>query len=77
MYNDLKQFYWWKSKLNIKYHLVVVDRLTKCTQFIPVRIDYSLDRLAELFEIYVAILEETARSFGYEVEFQYSFSSSD
>ncbi|KAG8500985.1 hypothetical protein CXB51_003087 [Gossypium anomalum] len=28
---------------------VVIDRLTKSTQFISVRIDYSLDRLAELY----------------------------
>ena len=28
---------------------VIVDRLTKLTYFIPVRIDYSMDRLAELY----------------------------
>ena len=28
---------------------VIVDRLTKSAHFIPVRIDYSLDRLAELY----------------------------
>ena len=28
---------------------VIVDRLTKSTHFILVRIDYSLDRLAELY----------------------------
>ncbi|KAA3465906.1 Gag protease polyprotein [Gossypium australe] len=30
-------------------YLVVIDRLTKSTHFIPVRTDYSLDRLAELY----------------------------
>ena len=29
--------------------LVIVDRLTKSAHFIPVRIDYSMDRLAELY----------------------------
>ena len=28
---------------------VIVDRLTKSAHFIPVRIDYSMDRLAELY----------------------------
>ena len=28
---------------------VIVDKLTKSAHFIPVRIDYSLDRLAELY----------------------------
>ncbi|KAL5857455.1 hypothetical protein ACOSQ3_004913 [Xanthoceras sorbifolium] len=28
---------------------VIVDRLTKSAHFLPVRIDYSLDRLAELY----------------------------
>ena len=28
---------------------MIVDKLTKSTHFIPVRIDYSLDRLAELY----------------------------
>ena len=28
---------------------VIVDRLTKSAHFIPVRMDYSLDRLAELY----------------------------
>ena len=28
---------------------VIIDRLTKSAYFIPVRIDYSMDRLAELY----------------------------
>ena len=28
---------------------VIVDKLTKSTYFIPVRMDYSMDRLAELY----------------------------
>ena len=28
---------------------VIVDRLTKSAHFIPVRIDYSMDQLAELY----------------------------
>ena len=28
---------------------VIVDRLTKSTHFLPVRLDYSMDRLAEMY----------------------------
>ena len=28
---------------------VVVDRLTKSAHFLPIRIDYALDKLAELY----------------------------
>ena len=28
---------------------VIVDRLTKSAHFVPVRIDYSMDRLTELY----------------------------
>ena len=28
---------------------VIVDRLTKFSHFIPIKIDYSMDRLVELF----------------------------
>ena len=28
---------------------IIVDRLTKSTHFLPVRLDYSMDRLAELY----------------------------
>ena len=28
---------------------VIVDKLTKSTHFIPVKMDYSMDRLAELY----------------------------
>ena len=28
---------------------VIVDRLTKSTHFLPVRLDYSMDQLAELY----------------------------
>ena len=28
---------------------VIIDKLTKLTHFIPVRIDYSMDQLAELY----------------------------
>ena len=28
---------------------VIIDKLTKLAHFIPVRIDYSMDRLAELY----------------------------
>ena len=28
---------------------VIIDRLTKSARFLPVRLDYSMDRLAELY----------------------------
>ena len=28
---------------------VIVNRLTKSTRFLPIRLDYSIDRLAELY----------------------------
>ncbi|KAG8480932.1 hypothetical protein CXB51_025599 [Gossypium anomalum] len=37
---------------------VVVDRLTKSTHFIPVRTDYSLDKLAELYVSQIVRLHE-------------------
>ena len=37
---------------------VVIDRLTKSTHFLPVRTDYSLDKLAELY------ISEIVRSHG-------------
>ena len=40
---------------------VVVDRLTKSSHFLPVRTDYSLDKLAELY------IKETARLHGIPV----------
>ena len=35
---------------------VIVDRLTKSAHFLPVRLDYSMDRLAELYVIEIIIL---------------------
>ncbi|KAG8503711.1 hypothetical protein CXB51_001713 [Gossypium anomalum] len=57
MYNDLKRQYWWHdfvSRLPLSPSKkdaiwVIVDRLTKSAHFIPVRTDYSLDKLAELY----------------------------
>ena len=28
---------------------IIVDKLTMCAHFLPVRLDYSMDRLAELY----------------------------
>ena len=36
-----------QQKHNIVW--LIVDKLTKSAHFIPVRIDYSMDRLAELY----------------------------
>ncbi|KAA3450609.1 integrase [Gossypium australe] len=64
---------------------VIVDRLTKLAHFVPVRTDYSLEKLTELCiaeivrlhgvplsirsEIYLAILEKIARGFRHKVAF--------
>ncbi|KAG8501036.1 hypothetical protein CXB51_003110 [Gossypium anomalum] len=69
MYNDLKELYWWSGmKPDIsevtsdseeeRCCLGPVDRLTKSAHFIPVRIDYSLDKLAELYIAKIVKLHE-------------------
>ena len=35
---------------------VIMDRLTKSTHFLPVRLDYSMDRLTELYVSEIVIL---------------------
>ena len=40
---------------------VIVDRLTKSAHFIPIRINYSLDQLAQLY------IEEIVRLHGFPV----------
>ena len=35
---------------------VIIDRLTKSTPFIPVRIDYSMDRVVELYVDEIVIM---------------------
>ncbi|KAA3460512.1 DNA/RNA polymerases superfamily protein [Gossypium australe] len=67
---------------------VIVDRLTKSAHFIPVRVDYSLQRLAKLYvaeivrlhgvpgsQIHVEVLESVASGFGYKTGFQHGISS--
>nr|GFD38871.1 putative reverse transcriptase domain-containing protein [Tanacetum cinerariifolium] len=65
MYRDLKQYFWWNSmKQDVatlvskcmtcqqKRHdaiWVVVDRLTKSAHFLPIRKNYSISKLAEIF----------------------------
>ena len=70
---------------------VVVDRLTKSAHFLPVRTDYSLDKLAYLYikeivrlhgiptrsEVYLEILRKIARGLGHSTEFQYSVPPAD
>ena len=62
---------------------MIIDRLMKSIYFVPVRMDYSMDRLAELYvdEIvrlhgvpYVKILERVTVNIGYSSQLQYSFS---
>ena len=40
------------------YVWVIVDKLTKAAHFLPIKIDYSMDRLAELY------LDEIVRLHG-------------
>ncbi|XP_057986622.1 uncharacterized protein LOC131171168 [Hevea brasiliensis] len=47
MYQDLRENYWWPG---MKREIAeIVSRLTKSTHFLPVRMDYSLDNLAEIY----------------------------
>ena len=67
---------------------VIVDKLTKSAHFLPVRLDYSMDRLAELCQIawdslidsvrprstvYVKVMEGIIVSFWYKTEFWHCF----
>jgi hypothetical protein len=38
-----------KNSVRIRFHLVIVDRLTKVAHFIPVKTTYSGPQLAELY----------------------------
>nr|GFC73257.1 hypothetical protein [Tanacetum cinerariifolium] len=65
MYHDLKQHFWWSGmkrdvatfvsrclichQVKIE-HQWASDRLTKSAQFLPIRKDYSVSRLAETFQ---------------------------
>ena len=69
---------------------VVVDRLTKSAHFLPMRTDYSLDNLEELYikeivrlhgiprsKVYLEILGKIVRGFRHSTKFQYSVPSTD
>ncbi|KAL5567482.1 hypothetical protein UlMin_024057 [Ulmus minor] len=53
MYKDLKEHFWWPGmKEDVANHdaiWVIVDRLTKSAHFIPIKMTYSLEQLAELY----------------------------
>nr|GFA12342.1 putative reverse transcriptase domain-containing protein [Tanacetum cinerariifolium] len=50
MYHDLKKLYWWPNmKLTLRHMLVIVDRLTKSTHFIPVNEKFKMERLTRLY----------------------------
>nr|GFC26793.1 putative reverse transcriptase domain-containing protein [Tanacetum cinerariifolium] len=75
MYHDLKQHFWWSgmkgdvamfvSKCLIwtqRRHdaiWVVVDRLTESAHFLPIRKDYSVSRLAKIFQQEIVRLHGT------------------
>ncbi|KAA0065748.1 Integrase, catalytic core [Cucumis melo var. makuwa] len=72
---------------------VIVDRLTKTTRFLPVKITFTLDKLTNLYvdkivsaygapmsivlQGYLKVLVEFTTNLGYQVIFQYHISSSD
>ncbi|GJR81546.1 putative reverse transcriptase domain-containing protein [Tanacetum coccineum] len=78
MYRDLKQYFWWngmkqdvatqQSKLKlqrVKRHdaiWVVVDRLTKSAYFLPIRKNYGISKLAEIFRQEIIRLHGTPTS---------------
>ncbi|GKF17051.1 putative reverse transcriptase domain-containing protein [Tanacetum coccineum] len=53
---------------------VVVDRLTKTAHFLPIRKDFSISRLAEMFQQEIVRLHERL---GNQAQVQYGFSSRD
>nr|GEX69500.1 retrotransposon protein, putative, Ty3-gypsy subclass [Tanacetum cinerariifolium] len=70
MYHDLKQHFWWSGMKGDVAMLprtqrrhdaiwVVVDRLTKSAHFLPIRKDYSVSRMAEIFQQEIVRLHGT------------------
>nr|GFB80503.1 hypothetical protein [Tanacetum cinerariifolium] len=62
MYHDLKQYFWWSGMKGDRRHdaiWVVVDRLTKSAHFLPIRKDYPVSRLAEIFQQEIVRLHGT------------------
>nr|GFD07351.1 Gag protease polyprotein [Tanacetum cinerariifolium] len=63
MYHDLKQYFWWSGLPQTQRRhdaiWVVVDRLTKSAHFLPIRKDYSVSRLAEIFQQEIVRLHDT------------------
>ncbi|RVW26904.1 Transposon Tf2-12 polyprotein [Vitis vinifera] len=53
MYKDLRQNYWWSGLLRTlggnNAIWVIVNRLTKSAHFLPMKVNFSLDRLASLY----------------------------
>ncbi|GJR07740.1 ty3-gypsy retrotransposon protein [Tanacetum coccineum] len=86
MYRDLKQYFWWngmkqdvasqQSKLKlqrVKRHdaiWVVVDRLTKSAYFLPIRKNYGISKLAEIFRQEIIRLHGTPTSIVYNISSQ-------
>nr|GFB22912.1 putative reverse transcriptase domain-containing protein [Tanacetum cinerariifolium] len=75
MYHDLKQYFWWSGmKRDVATFVarclicqqrrhdaiwVIVDRLTNSAHFLPIRKDYSVSRLAEIFQQEIVRLHGT------------------
>ncbi|KAA3465780.1 reverse transcriptase [Gossypium australe] len=61
---------------------VVVDRLTKSAHFIPVRTDYPLEKLADLYvseirsEVHILVLEKVARSENHLLLVEFTYNNS-
>ncbi|KAL5570902.1 hypothetical protein UlMin_020499 [Ulmus minor] len=53
MYKDLRGHFWWpgmkKDVIEFISKCLTLDRLTKSAHFIPIRVTYSLEQLAELY----------------------------
>ncbi|GJU39625.1 putative nucleotidyltransferase, ribonuclease H [Tanacetum coccineum] len=74
MYHDLKQHFWWSGlpRTQRKHDAiwVVVDRLTKTAHFLPIRKDFSISRLAEMFQQEIVRLHERL---GNRIKFSTAF----
>nr|GFC32154.1 retrotransposon-related protein [Tanacetum cinerariifolium] len=82
MYRDLKQYFWWNGmKQDVAMFVskcmtyqqkrhdaiwVVVDRLTKSAHFLPIRKNYSISKLAEIFRQEIVRLHGTPTSIVFD-----------
>ncbi|GKA33927.1 retrotransposon protein, putative, ty3-gypsy subclass [Tanacetum coccineum] len=85
MYGDLKQHFWWNGmKHDIATFVgkclicqqVVVDRLTKSAHFLPIRKDFLISRLADIFQQEIVRLHGTPAAIISDRDPQFAYNNS-